>query len=296
LESYNTQSTTPNTQYPAGMPLGTMSISDKEFGLIRTLVYEKFGINLTEEKRSLVVGRLQKLVRNLGFQSFKQYYDYLLVDGTGQALDLLVNRISTNYTYFHRESDHFDYFHSTALPEAVKDVKGENSRDLRIWCAGCSSGEEPYMLVMQMLEYFGKEYGMWDAGVLATDISGKALDTAKAGVYSGEGVSRVPSDLKRRYFTKNGNGKIGVSEKVKREVTFRRFNLMNEQFPFKKPFHIIFCRNVMIYFDQPTRNALVMRFHNNTVPGGYLFIGHSETLGRTQTLYDYVMPAVYRKN
>jgi chemotaxis protein methyltransferase CheR len=274
---------------------GPMSISNNEFRLISTFVYENIGINLTEEKRNLVIGRLQKLVRSLGFGSFKHYYDYLSADRTGQALDRLVNRISTNYTYFHRESDHFDFFRSRALPDVVDGMNGQNCKDLRIWCAGCSSGEEPYMLVMQMFEYFGREYGMWDAGVLATDISGKALDTAKSGVYTEKAVGRVPSDIKQRYFIKNGPGELKISEKVKREVTFRRFNLMNRQFPFKKPFQMIFCRNVMIYFDQPTRVALIRKFYDNMVPGGYLFIGHSETLGRKQPLFDYVMPAVYRK-
>jgi chemotaxis protein methyltransferase CheR len=279
----------------AGMSSNLMSISDEEFNLIRSLVYERFGINLSDQKRSLVVGRLQKLLRSLGFLTFKQYYDYLKADNTGRALNELINRISTNHTFFFRESAHFDFLRTKALPEIVAMMKRQKSRDLRIWCAGCSSGEEPYGLIMVMLEYFGKEYGMWDGGILATDVSEKALNTAVLGLYPAERLDHVPSALKQRYFVNNRNGAWCVADRVKKEVTFRRFNLMNESFPFKNPFHIIFCRNVMIYFDQPTRDALVKKFYDNTMPGGYLFIGHSESIRRGEVPYEYIMPAVYRK-
>ena len=273
-----------------------ISISDQEFNLIRSVVYEKFGINLNDQKRSLVVGRLQKLLRSHNFLTFKQYYDYLVADNTGQALNELINRISTNYTFFFRESAHFDFFRAKALPEIVAIMKRDNCRDLRIWCAASSSGEEPYGLAMVMLEYFGKEYGMWDAGILATDISTRALNMAASGVYAAEKLGHVPSALRQRYFVNRENGMQEVAESVKKEVTFRRFNLMNERFPFKRPFHIIFCRNVMIYFDQPTRDALVRKFYDHTVPGGYFFIGHSESIRRGEVPYEYVMPSVYRKN
>lgn len=277
------------------MSSGMMSISDQEFKLIRSLVYDRFGINLSDQKRSLVVGRLQKLLRSNGFLTFKQYYDYLRADDKGEALNELINRISTNHTFFFRESVHFDFLRTKVLPEIVAMMKRDNCRDLRIWCAGCSSGEEPYSLVMVMLEYFGKEYGMWDAGILATDISARALDAAASGIYVEEKLAYVPSALKQRYFINRRNGTWEVAERVTREVTFRRFNLINDSFPFKKPFHVIFCRNVMIYFDQGTRDALVKRFYDHTVPGGYFFIGHSESIRRGKAPYDYVMPAVYRK-
>lgn len=271
-----------------------MRISDYEFRLIRELVYEKFGINLTEAKKSLVVGRLQKLIRTMSFDSFKQYYDYLVADTTGKALDQMVNRISTNHTFFYRENTHFEYFSSTVLPEITARLEKQNARDLRVWCAGCSTGEEPYMLAMLMLEYFGSKYAQWNAGVLATDISGRALAKAIAGTYAGDNVCNVPP-LARKYFCKTGPDQWAVSETVRREVTYRRFNLMNAAFPFKKLFHVIFCRNVMIYFDQQTRHALLRKFYDQLVPGGYFFIGHSESLGRSQALFEYVQPAVYRR-
>jgi chemotaxis protein methyltransferase CheR len=148
---------------------------------------------------------------------------------------------------------------------------------------------------MLMREFLGAEYAQWNAGILATDISDRVLATANAGTYPEERVAALPEPLRRKYFQRLPDGQWRVVDTLKKEATFRRFNLMNERFPFKSPFHIIFCRNVMIYFDQPTRETLVRKFHQFTEPGGYLFIGHSETLGREQSLYRYLMPATYQK-
>jgi chemotaxis protein methyltransferase CheR len=272
-----------------------MTITDSEFQLLRSLIYDRFGIDLSNKKRGFIVSRLQKLLRAEGFKTFKSYYDKIISDKTGMALSQLANFISTNYTFFNRESVHFEYFYKTALSEIVKIMKSQNGNDLRIWCAGCSTGEEPYMLVMLMLEFFGKEYFLWNAGVLATDISDKALKVAKQGIYSNEQVKLVPADLRLKYFNRIDKDNWAVKDIVKREVTFRHFNLMNETFPFKKTFHMIFCRNVMIYFDKPTRDALTNRFYRFTAPGGFFFIGHSETLPREDCSYKYVMPALYRR-
>ena len=271
-----------------------MAISDQEFEALRSLIYQRFGINLTDQKRSLLVGRLQKLLRTNGFSTFEEYYAFLQRDGSGQALSELINLISTNYTYFNREKDHFDFFYQTALPTVVKRLRQQNRKDLRIWCAGCSTGEEPYTLLMLMAEFLGQDYRNWDAGILATDISERVLSVARSGIYPEDRVRQVPEQL-RKYFVKRQDGQSAIRDDLRREATFRRFNLMNNQFPFKKPFQIIFCRNVMIYFDQPTRDALVRRFYQATEPGGYLFIGHSETLGRNHDLYRYLIPAAYQK-
>jgi len=272
-----------------------LTINDAEFHCIRTLVYDRFGINLTDQKRSLVVGRLQKLLKDEGFGSFNDYYECVIRESSGSALDKLVNRISTNYTYFNREHDHFDFFVQEVLPALVAGLKKRNSRDLRVWSAGCSSGEEPYMLALLMLEYLGNDYGLWNGGVLATDISDQVLTKAKLGSYGDEQVSRIPPQLKYKYFSRQKDGSWLVNEALKKQVTFRRFNLMNKQFPFKSPFQVIFCRNVMIYFDSETREALVQRYYDSLEPGGYLFIGHSETLGRQQDAFEYVLPAVYKR-
>ncbi len=272
-----------------------MPLSDKDFEAIRSLVYDRFGINLTSAKRSLVVGRLQKILRARGILSFGEYYNQLKNDQSGRLLSEFVNRISTNYTYFEREKDHFEFYEKTALPEAVQRHKMQNDKDLRVWCAGCSTGEEAYTLVMRMMDFLGGEYSRWNAGLLATDISAEVLDIATAGIYPDDRVSQLPPAARNKYFTKRPDGQWSVLEKLKKEIVFRRFNLMNKQFPFKKPFDVIFCRNVMIYFDPPTRKALVSRFCDCLTPGGYLFIGHSESLGRDMRRLEYVMPAVYRR-
>jgi len=269
-----------------------MNISDEEFKKIRSLVYERFGINLTENKRNLVCGRLQKVLSVRGFRTFKEYIDYVENDGGSEALSELINKISTNHTFFFREKSHFDFLSKTVFPELEK---RQQHNDLRIWCAGCSSGEEAYSLVIQMMEYWGSRYEGLRAGVLATDISEKVLNIAASAVYPEEKLKEIPLNMRHKYFKKNRDGNWAVSQNVKDEVTLRRFNLMNERFPFKKPFHVIFCRNVMIYFDTPTRKLLVRRFYDFTENGGHFFIGHSETLGRDESSFDYVMPAVYRK-
>lgn len=275
--------------------MGLMEITDGEFEAIRKLVYSHSGINLTGQKKSLVVGRLQKIVRGLGFVTFQQYLDHLNQDASRRAIGDLINRISTNHTFFFREKDHFDFMVDTALPGIVDRLSAQNSLDLRVWCAGCSTGEEAYGLIMQLMEYFGPKYANWDAGLLATDISQDALRTAMEGVYPEDRVATIPPALRYKYFQKRPDGRWRVDPKVRSEITFRRFNLMNKQYPFKKPFHIIFCRNVMIYFDQSTREQLVRRFYDCTAEGGYLFIGHSESLRRDSCPYRYVQPAVYQK-
>jgi len=272
-----------------------MPISDEEFSLLRNLIHQRFGINLSDQKKSLLVGRLQKLLRHSGHATFKDYYEALLNDQSEQKLGQLVDRISTNHTYFNREKAHFDFFAQSVLPEVANRLRRAGDMDLRIWCAGCSTGEEAYMLLMLMHEYFGQEYQRWNCGILATDISSRVLGLAEQGVYPEDKIAMLPETLKKKYLQPVGGGQYAFQERLRKEATFRRFNLMNERFPFRKPFHIIFCRNVMIYFDAPTRWALINRFHQVMQPGGYLFIGHSETLGRQQNLFKYVMPAVYQK-
>jgi chemotaxis protein methyltransferase CheR len=271
-----------------------MTITDDEFENLRRLIHQRFGINLTEQKRSLLVGRLQKLVRQAGFTTFKQYYEHLMGDSNDKALGQLIDHISTNHTFFNRESDHFEFFSQTALPETLARLRAQGRRDLRIWCAGCSSGEEAYMLLMLMAEACGGKPEGWESGILATDISERVLASAQQGIYSSERIAALPEKLRRKYLVPHGPDSLRFHDSLRQQATFRRFNLMNP-FPFKKPFQIIFCRNVMIYFDQPTREALVRKFHQFLEPGGYLFIGHSESLGRSHTQFRYRLPAVYQK-
>ncbi|MEE9553452.1 MAG: protein-glutamate O-methyltransferase CheR [candidate division Zixibacteria bacterium] len=277
-------------------PLNLIKLSSSEYKLISGLVYDKFGINLGEQKRSLIVGRLNKVLKQYGLKSFKEYHDYVLRDSTGEALTTLIDRISTNHTFFYRENDHFEYFSKTVIPGVISNLKRKNRRDIRIWCAGCSSGEESYTIAMLLLEHLGNELKLWDVGVLATDISTLALEKAINGVYYDENVSKLPKGLKNKYLKLRPDGTWAVSDRVKSLVLHRKLNLMGDRYPFKKKFQSIFCRNVMIYFDKPTRKDLVKRFNNYMEDPGYLFIGHSETLGRENSDFTYIQPALYRKS
>jgi len=266
-------------------------ITDKEFRQIRDHIKDKYGISLNDEKKSLVYSRLRTVLAEHGFTNFSQYFDYLVSDKTGQAAISFVDRITTNHTYFMRESAHFDFLRDTALPQVEGLIP---DKDLRVWCAASSSGEEPYTLQIIIEEFFRDKPG-WNTETLATDISSKVLAKAVQGVYANESVMLLPPEWRNKYFRKSGESNMAVADEVKKKLTFRIFNLMEEKFPFKKPFHIIFARNVMIYFDNETRDALVRRFYDFIVDGGYLFIGHSESLSHTDTKFKYVMPAVYRK-
>lgn len=268
-------------------------LRDKDFRLISDLVYNQFGIKLTEQKRALVVGRLNKMVRQAGLRNFQEYYHHLITDKTGAALSKLVDRISTNHTYFFRESDHFDYLLNRVLPQLTALLKKANRKMLRIWCAAASSGEEPYTLAILLHEFFQKEISQWDTGVLATDISTTMLDVARAGIYADNNVARLPASFRNKYFERLPDGRWSVKKQVKDLVLFRRLNLMRNEFPFKGKFNVIFARNVMIYFDEPARQGLIERFRRYSEAGAYLFIGHSESLGRFNQHYRYVEPAVY---
>jgi len=274
-----------------------LQLSDEEFQLIRTLVYDNFGINLGEHKRNLVIARLQKVLLAGGFSSFREYYEHVVRDPTAHSLLTLVDQISTNHTYFFRENEHFDFLVAEVLPFIKNNKKRDaktGKKKLRIWSAGCSSGEEPYTIAMLLKEAIGNEPDI-EAAILATDISVSALETAKRGIYTREKVAHVPNYLRQRYFTPLKDGTWQVKEDLKELVLFRRLNLMTPQFKFKGLFDVIFCRNVMIYFDKPTQRELIAKFHRCTEPGGYLLIGHSETIDRNSNLYKYIRPSIYQK-
>ena len=273
--------------------INKLQITNQEFLLISKLIYDKFGIHLTEQKRTLIVERLQKILRFGNFANFQDYYDYVIRDTSGQALLQLIDRISTNHTYFFREKEHFEFLLSTVLPQLVE--QHQLNRELRIWCAGCSSGEEAYTLAMILHEFFREEVNKWKIGILATDISTTVLEKANAGIYNENQLDEMPVIYKHRYFRNMGDGNWTVKKLVKDLIMFRRLNLMNPDFPFKQQFQVILCRNVMIYFDNLTRQSLVKRFHRFLEQGGYFFVGHSETLVRPNIYYKYLKPAVYQK-
>lgn len=269
-----------------------ITISEKEFKQLTNFVKMNYGIKLNQEKKSLVVGRLHKVLIEKNFNNFSEYYEDLISDTTGSAVMTLVNKLTTNHTFFMREIEHFNYFRDKVLPYLAATV---SNKDLRVWSAGCSSGEEPYTLAMIMQDYFKTEKLWWDTKILATDISTEVLQTAVNGIYPNEQIATLHPNWRNNYFRRINDEKSILIDKIRNEVIYRRFNLMDTVFPFKKKFHVIFCRNVMIYFDSKTKQELVDKFYEFTEPGGYLFIGHSETLNRNETKYKYIMPAVYRK-
>lgn len=280
------------TEHNNILPVSEFTITDKEFWQLSRYIKDNYGINLKEEKRALVIGRLHNVLVQNNFKSFSEYLDYVVSDKTGNAVTTLINKITTNHTFFMREADHFQFFRDTVLPYLTGRAR---DKDLRIWSAGCSSGEEPYTLAMIIEDYFGLDKKWWDTKILATDISGKVLEVAQQGRYENEDIATIPVNWKINYFKKCDSEHSVIIDKIKNEVIFRKFNLMDEIFPFKKKFSVIFCRNVMIYFDSPTKHKLVNKFYDFMEPGGYLFIGHSESLNRDETNFKYVMPAVYRK-
>ncbi len=268
-----------------------VSISDKDFRLLVEYVHDSWGINLSR-KKSLVEGRLNGLLKEKGFADYGSLYNFIINDKSGEVIDAVINRLCTNHTFFMREEKHFAYFREHVLPQLRNTVK---DKDLRIWSAGCSTGEEPYTLAMIIADYLGSEKSQWDARILATDISSQALHKAVQGLYTDEQINSIPGAWKINYFARLGDGKNMVCESIKQEIIFRRFNLIQKDFPFKKKFHVIFCRNVMIYFDAATKKDLIDRLYKHTEKGGYLFIGQSETINCYSSPFQYIMPAVYRK-
>ncbi len=273
-------------------------LSDTEFEMFRVLIYDTCGINLTLSKKELVKARLTKRLTKTGIDTFKDYYNYVTkVDKSGKELVQLLDHISTNKTDFFREKKHFDFLNSTLLPALISSKEKSKSRKLRIWCAASSSGEEPYTLAMTVFNHIKPDSG-WDVKILATDISTRILQKAIDGTYKPELLNGIPSGTVSAHFSKvsiNNANFYKAKNHLKNIITFRRFNLMTETFPFKNPFDFIFCRNVMIYFDPETQNHLVKKFYKCLPKSGYLFIGHSETLSKTDNDYKYVQPAIYQK-
>lgn len=269
-----------------------VTITDREFTDLTEFIKSRFGIRLGQEKKTLVLGRLSNMLVKEQFSSFSEYLEHLLNDKTGRASATLVNLITTNHTFFMRETAHFDFFRSTVLPFLASHVK---DKDLRIWSAGCSSGEESYTLAMIIDTFFGPDKRLWDTKLLATDISDKVLSIAREGIYSNEALAALPGAWRANYTRRLENERSMMTDFIKNDIIFRRLNLMDERFPFRKKFHVIFCRNVMIYFDAKTRKQLVEKFYDLTAEGGYLFIGQSESISRDDSRWKYVLPAIYRK-
>lgn len=267
-------------------------ITDEEFHRIASYLKGRYGIDMSR-KKIIMNGRLENFIRTEGFQNFNEYMDAIQNDFTGQLEKTLINLLTTNHTFFMREFEHMEFLKNVVLPQLKE--KERRNKDLAIWCGASSTGEEPYMLAMVMKEFFGLDHPQWDTKILATDISTRVLKQAVDGIYEKEQLTSLPDSWKRRFFRPLPDSNLYmVTNELKREIIFRQFNLM-EPFPFKRRMHIVFLRNVMIYFDEPTKRELIQKVYDVMEPGGYLFIGTTETIDKRSTNFQYVQPSIYRK-
>jgi chemotaxis protein methyltransferase CheR len=273
-------------------------LTRKDYEFIRRLVYDKSGINLGDQKMQLVRARLGKRVRKGGFKSFRDYFNHVERDLTGGELAQLLDAITTNTTHLFREMRHFTLLRKIITGWMEDRAWRRSYSTLRIWSAACSSGEEPHSIAMVAHEVLQRHSGV-QLKILATDLSLQVLAKARLGLYDIHRVGTVPPEYRNRYLHKvrhEGQVTLQVAPEIRNVITFARFNLMTPSFGFKNGFDIVFCRNVMIYFDRGTQQTLVNKIAQHLHPGGYLMIGHSESLNAIQHPLTYVEPTVYRKD
>lgn len=260
--------------------------SSKDFDRVKSLIYERAGISLNSSKRTMVYSRLARRLRVLGIGSFSSYLDKL-ESGLIDEWEHFINALTTNLTSFYRESHHFE-----VLADLLKTApRGQTTN---IWCSAASTGEEPYTLAITALEVFGKNPPV---RILATDIDTNVLTKANQGVYDEAGMEKVPDQIIEKYFLKGKNanaGKVMVRPEVKELITFRQLNLLSPSWPMKGPFHVIFCRNVMIYFDKPTQRKILEKMAPLFTADGHLFAGHSESFAFARDLFDLQEKTVYQ--
>jgi len=268
--------------------------TDQDFSRLRELVYQHTGIRMADNRRDLIYGRLSRRLRALGLQSFGAYCR-LIEDGHGDELEAFTNAVTTNLTAFFREAHHFDYLADTLIPELLE--RNRKSRRIRLWSAGCSTGEEPYTLAMILRENIPDIHN-WDIRILATDLDSNVLSTAAAGIYEQQNIQRALGNRLKRWFRKGSGanqGKAKVLPELQELIVYKKLNLM-ESWPMKGPFDVIFCRNVLIYFDKPTQKKLFDRFAGILVEKGHLFIGHSESPLDLTDRYALIGQSIYQKN
>ncbi len=261
-------------------------MNDKTFESFRSLIYEKSGISLNEGKKALVQARIGKRMRVLGIDDEDEYFTLVNNDSDGKEVVEMLDAISTNTTSFFREAEHFDFFKAK-----IREWYEQGQRKFRIWSAASSSGEEPYTIAISILETLPSEI---DARILATDISTKILSACKKGFYVKEKLKPINMELKKRYFDKCEQGYM-IKDIVKSKVLFKRLNLSTPPFPMKGPLDIIFCRNVMIYFDNKVRHRLINEAYRLLKPGGYLLVGHAESLTGISSKFKTIKPSIYIK-
>ncbi len=262
-----------------------------DFEVLRTISNSHSGIIVTDDKFDMFYSRLSKRVRMLGLKNFQEYCLYLQNNEETEFTEF-INAITTNLTAFFRENHHFEYVKNTIIPELLK--RNHASREIKVWSAGCSTGEEPYSIAMTLLENIPTD---WNIKILATDLDTNVLQTAATGVYSDDRVSGLSKERLKKWFKKGSGGnanKVKVKSELQESIRFKQLNLMNE-WPMKGYFDFIFCRNVIIYFDRDTKEELVNRYSSLLSTGSHLLIGHSESLHQIETDFDLIGNTIYRK-
>jgi chemotaxis protein methyltransferase CheR len=280
------------------MAAAPAKLKESEFSRFSSFIYEQVGIQLSPAKKTMLEARLQKRLKVLGMDSFATYSKFIFsAEGRRDELVHLIDAVTTNKTDFFREPGHFSHLTQKALPEILARRERRGPEPVRIWSAGCSSGEEPYTLAMVLSE-FAEECRDFRFSILATDISCRILEAARTAVYSEDRIDGIPGDIKRKYLLRSrdhGRKLVRICPKIRSRIAFRRINFMDSDFGISDKMDIIFCRNVVIYFDRPTQQDLMRKFYRQMRPGGYLFLGHSETLHGIDVDFKPVGSTVYRK-
>jgi chemotaxis protein methyltransferase CheR len=272
-------------------------IGEGEFSLFQRLIYRSAGIHLSAAKRTLLEARLAKRLRELGLDSFSAYYDYLVQDRGGAELGELLDRIATNETHFFREPRQFDFLVEKIFPQwQAEAASGARSKYLRVWSAGCATGEEPFSIAMTLLDHFPARAG-WRIEILATDLSSRALRTARAAVWPIVKAKEIPPGYLKRFMlrgTGSQQGNMKAGPEILGAVRFEQLNLHDKVYPAIGSFDLILCRNVLIYFDAVSRAGVIERLLDHLAPTGYLFVGHAESLAAMSERVRHVVPTVYR--
>jgi len=266
-------------------------INDDDFELLRGIVYRETGIRLSDLKKSLLQSRILRRLRSLGLASYSDYTRYINENYDSEIMEF-INAVTTNKTEFFRENQHFEFLHEVALPE----LEQKERKHIRIWSAGCSTGEEPYSMAITLNEYFGSHIP--DVKILATDIDTQVLEKGLNGIYTEEQLVDVDRSYITRYFESvviDGHKKLRAKDALRDLIVFKRLNLLDETFPMKGKFDVIFCRNVVIYFDKPTQKKLFQKFFHYLSDDGYLCVGHSENLSGLSESFQHIGKTVYRK-
>jgi len=277
---------------------GLKPMTNGEFRKFSEFIHSECGIKLSETKKTLLEARLQKRMRLLGIDSFQRYADYVFSpEGLHGELPHMIDVVTTNKTDFFREPDHFDYLVRSALPALMARRSSVDHKRFYFWSAGCSTGEEPYTLAMVLSDY-AESHPLFRFLILATDISTQVLEKARSGIYEEAKVLPVPAVMKKRYLLRSRNRHdrlVRVTPELRSQVKFAHLNLMEGDFGIREQVEVVFCRNVVIYFDRNTQQDLLRKFYRQLLPGGYLFMGHSETLSGFDLDFVPVAPTIYQK-